>query len=48
MATTTSINDARGGHGRPILVTGGAGFIGANFVLDWLGRAGGLWSTSTS
>jgi dTDP-glucose 4,6-dehydratase len=23
---------------RPILVTGGAGFIGANFVLDWLSR----------
>ena len=22
-----------------ILVTGGAGFIGANFVLDWLARA---------
>ncbi|MGH8767566.1 MAG: NAD-dependent epimerase/dehydratase family protein, partial [Burkholderiales bacterium] len=21
-----------------ILVTGGAGFIGANFVLDWLGN----------
>ena len=39
MATTTSINDARGGHGRPILVTGAAGFIGANFVLEWLGRA---------
>ena len=39
MATATSINDARGGHGRPILVTGAAGFIGANFVLEWLGRA---------
>jgi dTDP-glucose 4,6-dehydratase len=24
-----------------ILVTGGAGFIGANFVLDWLARGGG-------
>jgi nucleoside-diphosphate-sugar epimerase len=23
-----------------ILVTGGAGFIGANFVLDWLAAAG--------
>ena len=23
-----------------ILVTGGAGFIGANFVLDWLARGG--------
>ena len=26
---------------RPILVTGGAGFIGANFVLDWVGSDGG-------
>ncbi len=24
----------------PILVTGGAGFIGSNFVLDWVGRQG--------
>src|ERR1700743_1702191 len=24
----------------PILVTGGAGFIGSNFVLDWLGQVG--------
>src|SRR3990172_940515 len=24
----------------PILVTGGAGFIGANFVLDWIAEAG--------
>lgn len=23
-----------------ILVTGGAGFIGANFVLDWVGQSG--------
>ena len=23
-----------------ILVTGGAGFIGANFVLDWLAQSG--------
>ena len=32
-----------------ILVTGGAGFIGANFVLDWLARkrrAGASTSTS--
>ena len=26
--------------GRPILVTGGAGFIGANFVLGWIGQEG--------
>jgi dTDP-glucose 4,6-dehydratase len=39
MATATSIDDARSGHGRPILVTGAAGFIGANFVLEWLSRA---------
>jgi dTDP-glucose 4,6-dehydratase len=24
-----------------ILVTGGAGFIGSNFILDWLGEGGG-------
>ena len=27
-------------HDRMILVTGGAGFIGANFVLDWLREVG--------
>src|ERR1017187_1302119 len=26
--------------GRPILVTGGAGFIGSNFVLQWIGLGG--------
>ena len=25
-----------------IIVTGGAGFIGSNFILDWIGAAGGL------
>jgi nucleoside-diphosphate-sugar epimerase len=25
-----------------ILVTGGAGFIGANFVLDWLAQRAGV------
>ncbi len=30
------------GNGLPaILVTGGAGFIGSNFVLDWLGAGAG-------
>jgi dTDP-glucose 4,6-dehydratase len=28
------------GYAMTILVTGGAGFIGANFVLDWLGEGG--------
>jgi dTDP-glucose 4,6-dehydratase len=28
-------------HAAPILVTGGAGFIGSNFVLDWLATASG-------
>jgi dTDP-glucose 4,6-dehydratase len=31
-----------------ILVTGGAGFIGANFVLDWLRDSGEQCSMSTS
>src|SRR6202142_2653857 len=31
----------RAGGSDPILVTGGAGFIGSNFVLDWLGTGGG-------
>ncbi len=31
-----------------ILVTGGAGFIGANFVLDWLDRLARQLSTSTN
>lgn len=26
-----------------ILVTGGAGFIGSNFVLDWLRLANASW-----
>ncbi len=29
------------GHAAPILVPGGAGFIGSNFVLDWLATASG-------
>jgi dTDP-glucose 4,6-dehydratase len=33
-------NNARGGTDS-ILVTGGAGFIGSNFVLDWLAAGGG-------
>lgn len=31
-----------------ILVTGGAGFIGSNFILDWLGQGGGPVVCSTS
>jgi dTDP-glucose 4,6-dehydratase len=30
----------KGSEAPPILVTGGAGFIGANFVLDWLATSG--------
>jgi dTDP-glucose 4,6-dehydratase len=29
---------ARGVQAEPILVTGGAGFIGANFVLQWMAK----------
>ncbi|HEY1475411.1 MAG TPA: dTDP-glucose 4,6-dehydratase [Pseudolabrys sp.] len=36
MGTVASITGARSLE-KPILVTGAAGFIGANFVLDWLG-----------
>ena len=31
-----------------ILVTGGAGFIGSNFVIDWLAAGGEAIVTSTS
>jgi len=37
MATTASVNETKKMPGKgTVLVTGGAGFIGANFVLDWL------------
>jgi len=39
MAKAASSDDAQNGGERPILVTGAAGFIGANFVLEWLGRS---------
>src|SRR5437763_3803212 len=32
--------ESRGKAGRMILVTGGAGFIGSNFVVDWIAAAG--------
>lgn len=39
MGTITSLERARQvATARPILVTGAAGFIGANFVLDWLAQ----------
>jgi dTDP-glucose 4,6-dehydratase len=36
VGTVASLSKTKGGDGRVILVTGGAGFIGANFVLEWL------------
>ena len=40
MADGTAIRGVNhGARERPILVTGAAGFIGANFVLEWLGRS---------
>ena len=37
-----ALNDtALSGGPAPVLVTGGAGFIGSNFVLDWLGSGRG-------
>jgi len=38
MAAAASNDETRNGDDRPVLVTGAAGFIGANFVLEWLGR----------
>src|SRR5665811_1563852 len=38
MGTVSSIDGARPLE-KSILVTGAAGFIGANFVLDWVGLA---------
>lgn len=36
MAQITEFDPPRIAHEPPILVTGGAGFIGANFIIDWL------------
>ena len=36
-----SFTQKTGSTAAPILVTGGAGFIGSNFVLDWLATSGG-------
>ena len=36
-----SFTQKTGSPAAPILVTGGAGFIGSNFVLDWLATSGG-------
>ena len=39
MGTVAFLSEAKGVPGKgTVLVTGGAGFIGANFVLDWLSR----------
>jgi dTDP-glucose 4,6-dehydratase len=36
MVQVTNLESNRTSRPRPILVTGGAGFIGANFIIDWL------------
>jgi dTDP-glucose 4,6-dehydratase len=36
MVQVTNLETNRTSRPRPILVTGGAGFIGANFIIDWL------------
>jgi dTDP-glucose 4,6-dehydratase len=36
MVQVTDLESNRISRPRPILVTGGAGFIGANFIIDWL------------
>ncbi|MBS1823379.1 MAG: dTDP-glucose 4,6-dehydratase [Acidobacteria bacterium] len=35
------LNDAAAGSAAPVLVTGGAGFIGSNFVLEWMASGKG-------
>jgi dTDP-glucose 4,6-dehydratase len=40
MSFDRTVGKSAGGS-EPILVTGGAGFIGSNFVLDWLAAGGG-------
>ena len=42
MGTVAFLNEAKEATGKgAVLVTGGAGFIGANFVLDWLALGNG-------
>ncbi len=41
MSTMSSEDNQRPHSAAPILVTGGAGFIGSNFILDWLANGGG-------
>lgn len=41
MSAERNLNETQGENARPILVTGGAGFIGSNFVLEWFAAGKG-------
>lgn len=41
MSAEQNLMERQGEHARPILVTGGAGFIGSNFVLEWFTAGNG-------
>lgn len=41
MSEEQNVMERQGEYARPILVTGGAGFIGSNFVLDWFAAGKG-------
>jgi len=41
MSAERNLKETQGENARPILVTGGAGFIGSNFVLEWFAAGNG-------